>query len=293
VRVVDEQMRDLDEQMTSLDDFVTRARSQNAQHNDQHTTSLQGLSSTVEDSYANIGDHFRTTCSRVEELGSEMDIDIKTTEEALEPLLSDVCQPLADLREDISSTVIQEYQPTGDTPQKRTYEYPTELPRTQTHASLIAKLHGEPSPSKAAVFVDADQTSSGKRSPVSRPVSSDALATSTDRSRNPPTISLRELHPNVNNNSMVSSFDQRASATIHGFSSSVGPGSLMGAEDDRAEDMTMPLLKKSRTTRGRPSKSTLSAEGRENLPPLATIVPGGGKEIFSQSITRRKSPRLN
>ncbi|KAI0446471.1 P-loop containing nucleoside triphosphate hydrolase protein [Xylaria telfairii] len=292
VRVVDEQMRDLDEQMTSLDDFVTRARSQNAQHDDQHTESLRNLSSTVEDSYENIADHFRTTCSRVEELGSEMDIDIKTAEEALEPLLANVCQPLADLREDISNTVIQEYKPTGDTPQKSTYEYPTELPRTRAHASLIAKFNGEPSPSKAAVFADADPSRPENRSP-SRPVSSDESAISMDRSRNPLAASLRELHPNLNNNNVIPNLDQRANATIHGFGNSVGLGSLMGAEDDVAEDITMPLLKKGRTTRGRSSRSTLSAEGRENLPPLATIVPGGGKEIFSQSITRRKSPRLN
>ncbi|KAI0422717.1 P-loop containing nucleoside triphosphate hydrolase protein [Xylaria grammica] len=283
VRVVDEQMRDLDEQMTSLDDFVARARSQNAQHDDYHTTSLQDLSSTVEGSYANIGDHFKTTCARVEELGSEMDVDIKTAEGALEPLPANVCQPLADLREDISSTVIREYQPTGDTPRKLTYEYPTELPRTQAHASLIAKLHGEPSPSKSAVFSDTDRTRLENRSP-SRPASSDS-------GRNPLSTSLRELHPNVNNN--IPTFDQRVSTTIHGFSSSTGPGSLMGAQDDIHEDVTVPLIKKSRTTRSRTSRSTLGAEGRENLPPLATIVPGGGKEIFSQSITRRKSPRLN
>ena len=36
VRVVEEQMEDLHEQMTSLDDFVTRARSQNAEHNERH-----------------------------------------------------------------------------------------------------------------------------------------------------------------------------------------------------------------------------------------------------------------
>ncbi|KAI0190882.1 kinesin motor domain-containing protein [Xylaria flabelliformis] len=283
VRVVDEQMRDLDEQMTSLDDFVARARSQNAQHNDQHTESLRDLSSTVEDSYGNVADHFLTTCSRVEELGSEMDTDVRTAEEALEPLLANVCQPLANLREDISNTVIQEYQPTGDTPQKSTYEYPTELPRTRAHASLIAKFNGQPSPSKAAVFADADTTLLENRSP-SRPVSSDSLAPLADRGRNLLTRGLQELHPNVNNN-VISSFTQRAS---------VGPGSLMGAEDDIPEDMTMPLVKKSRTTRGgRASRSTLNIEGRENLPPLATIVPGGGKEIFSQSITRRKSPRLN
>ncbi|KAI0538959.1 P-loop containing nucleoside triphosphate hydrolase protein [Xylaria digitata] len=291
VRVVDEQMRDLNEQMTSLDDFVARARSQNTQHDDQHTTSLQMLSGTVEDSYTSIGDHFKTTYARVEKLGSEMDMDIKTAEEILEPLSSNVCQPLADLREDISSTVIREYQPTGDTPQKVTYEYPTELPRTQAHTSLIAKLNGDSSPSKAAVFMDTDTTREENRSP-SRPATSDDSASLGDRGHNPLSMSLRELHPNVNANNVISGFDQRAS-TIHGFGSSANPGSLMGAEDDIPEGMTMPLFKKSKTTRSRTSRSTLNVEGRENLPPLATIVPGGGKEIFSQSITRRKSPRLN
>ncbi|KAI1294493.1 P-loop containing nucleoside triphosphate hydrolase protein [Xylaria venustula] len=296
VRVVDEQMRDLNEQMTSLDDFVTRARSQNAAHHEQHTTSLRQLSFTVEDSYANIGQHFETTCSRVEELGSEMDVDIKTAEEALTPLDADVCQPLAELRQDIAGTVIREYQPTGETPQKLHYEYPTELPRTRAHASLLAKFNGEPSPSKAAaaapVFADADTTQSENRSP-SRPATGDD-ASSLGRG-----MSLRELHPNVNSNSVLlpPNFEHSRASTIHGFPSHLDSGnSLGGVADDIPEDMTMPLFKKSRTTArsgGRTSKSTLSLEGRENLPPLANIVPGGGKEIFSQSVTRRKSPRLN
>ncbi|KAI0975389.1 P-loop containing nucleoside triphosphate hydrolase protein [Xylaria arbuscula] len=296
VRVVDEQMRDLNEQMTSLDDFVTRARSQNAAHHEQHTTSLRQLSFTVEDSYASIGQHFETTCSRVEELGSEMDIDIKTAEEALAPLDANICQPLAELREDIASTVIREYQPTGETPQKLHYEYPTELPRTRAHASLLAKFNGEPSPSKAAtaapVFADADTTQSENRSP-SRPATGDD-ASSLGRG-----MSLRELHPNVNSNSVLlpPNFEHNRASTIHGFpdsGNSLIGNSLVGG--DIPEDMTMPLFKKSRTTArggGRTSKSTLSLEGRENLPPLANIVPGGGKEIFSQSVTRRKSPRLN
>ncbi|KAI0409998.1 P-loop containing nucleoside triphosphate hydrolase protein [Xylaria palmicola] len=291
IRVVDEQMRDLDEQMTCLDDFVTHARSQNAQHDSKHTASLSRLSGTVENSYARIGDHFRTTCARVEELESEMDMDIKTAEEVLEPLVVNVRQPLADLREKITNTRIQEYQRTGETPQKLTYEYPTELPRTQAHASLIAKLNGEASPSKAAVFADADPTLATNRSP-SRSASSDDSAITADGGRNPLKTSLRELHPNVNNNA-VPSLDHRASTVIHGFGSSVGQGSLQSGEDDIVEDMTMPLFKKSRTTRGGTRRSTLSVEGRENFPPLASIVPGGGKEIFSQSIARRKSPRLN
>ncbi|KAI1119115.1 P-loop containing nucleoside triphosphate hydrolase protein [Nemania sp. NC0429] len=292
IRVVDEQMQDLDEQMASLDDFVSRARSQNAQHDEQHTTLLQDLSSTVEDSYAKIGDHFQTTYSRVEELGSEMDIDMTEAKQALGPLLDNARQPLANLREDISSTRIKEYQPTGETPQKAVYEFPTELPRTQMPTSLMARLNGESSPSKATVFADGSLSLLANRSP-SRPATSHSMA-SGDRSRsNTLSTSLREVHPNVNSSTASSGPDPRPSASMNRFSSSTGLGSLLGAGDDIPEDTTMPLLKKTRTTRGMGSRSTLGVDGRENFPPLATIVPGGGKEIFSQSISRRKSPRLN
>ncbi|KAI2641060.1 P-loop containing nucleoside triphosphate hydrolase protein [Xylaria nigripes] len=291
MRVVGEQIQDLDEQMTCLDDFVTRARSQNAQHHEQHTASLGSLFGTVEGSFTNIREHFNTTCARVEDLGSEMDVDIAEAGESLGSLPTIVCQPLADLRREISGTVIREYQPTGETPQKLTYEYPTEFPRTKAHASIIAKFRGEPSPSKKAVFVDVDPTLSENRSPA-RVAPSEDPASSTDRVRDPLAMSLRELHPNVGNNA-VPGFDPRASATMHSLGGGMGRGSLKGVEDDQSEEAAMPLLKKSRTTRGRSSKSLLTVEGRENLPPLATIVPGGGKEIFSQSVTRRKSPRLN
>jgi kinesin family protein 11 len=50
VRIVDEQMKDIETQMSALDDFVTRARSQNAQHHDSHAQSLQKLSATVKSS---------------------------------------------------------------------------------------------------------------------------------------------------------------------------------------------------------------------------------------------------
>ncbi|KAI1816832.1 kinesin-domain-containing protein [Poronia punctata] len=311
IRVVFEQKKDLDDQMTSLDDFVTRARSQNAQHHEQHTQSMDELSSTVESSYRKIGNHFNESNCRVEEMGSDVDKEVYAAEDAVEPLLDTICRPLADLRDDISNTTIQEYQPTGETPQKVTYDYPTELPRTQAHSSLLAKFNGEPSPSKAfttaaaaPIFVDADPTLSENRSP-SRPASN---STSTDEAmshhhhhhhngRNPLTTSLRELHPNVNSNaSFVDHHHHHRSSTIHG----------VVEEDSIPEDTTMPLVKKSRTTSSTKSSTRMSSkktstlgvgvgvEGRENLlPPLATVIPGGGKEIFSQSITRRKSPRLN
>ncbi|KAI5917298.1 P-loop containing nucleoside triphosphate hydrolase protein [Camillea tinctor] len=278
VRVVDEQMKDLDEQMTSLDDFVTRARSQNAQHHDQNAVSLASLSSTVEESYGRIGDHFKTTCSRVEKLGAEMDTDIQTTQDALEPLSEKVCQPLANLRQDISNTALQEYTPTGETPQKMTYQYPTELPRTEAREALIAQLNGEPSPCKApTVYADGDKAQEQNRSP-SRAFSSDHTLPLSDRM----SMNLREVHPNINNAGSFN-LDTRTNSTIHEFSTG------MGASADVAEDHTMPLSKRSRLGRPRAAK----AEGRENEPLLTSAVSGSGTDIFSQSTSRRKSPRLN
>ncbi|KAI0837664.1 kinesin-domain-containing protein [Hypoxylon sp. FL0890] len=292
VRVVDEQMKDLDEQMTSLDDFVTRARSQNALHHDSHSSSVRSLSNTVEGSYANIAGHFKDTCSRVQNLGSEMDTDVTNAEDSLDSLPDNICQPLSDLREDINSTVLQEYQPTGDTPRKTAYEYPTELPHTEAHEALLRKLNGESSPSKAKVFSDADPTLSENRSP-SRPFVSDHTFHTSHHDHNPLSMSLREVHPNLNTTGTLN-FDPRANSTIHGFSASIAPG-MMDTIANTDGDFTMPLLKKSRTTRSsKAGRKATTAEGRENMPPpLSSVIPGGGREVFSQSITRRKSPRLN
>ncbi|KAI1459941.1 kinesin-domain-containing protein [Annulohypoxylon moriforme] len=294
VRVVDEQMKDLDEQMTSLDDFVTRARSQNAVHHDSHSGSVTTLSKTVEGSYANIGDHFKNTCSRVQKLGSDMDIDVADAEGSLEAIPETICQPLSTLRDDINDTILQEYQPTGDTPQKKAYEYPTELPQTEAHEDLIRKLNGEAVPSKAKVFSDADSSLSENRSP-SRRFTSDHALPSSDRDQVPLSMSLREVHPNLNAASTLN-FDPRANATIHEFGASVGPGLMDQAPTTTADgDFTMPIFKRSRTARSsKASRRTVTGEGRENMPPpLSTVIPGGGREVFSQSVTRRKSPRLN
>lgn len=303
VRVVDEQMTDLDEQMTSLDDFVTRAKLQNSEHHNQHGESLQNLSETVEESYDNIGAHFKGTFSRVQELESEMGSATEAARDALEPLEENLCQPLSELREDISGTALQEYNPTGETPKKMSYEYPKDLPQTKEHAKLIAELHGAPSPNKTAnppsgVFADADLAMSENMSPSHRDSLDDQVLPLPDR--NPLSMSLREIHPNVNSTT-ASAYNPRASTTssINGYSVVIGPGSLANETSD--VDSEMPLFKKSRTTRsmgGKGNKRSISAlEGRENVPPPMTVVgtgtAGRAGEIFAQSVSRRKSPRLN
>ncbi|MCJ1301504.1 kinesin motor protein cin8, partial [Hypocenomyce scalaris] len=169
VRIVDAQMKDMAVQMQALDDFVTRARSQNECHHETHVQSLQGMASTVRQSYTSMGDHFMSTYSRVRDLGDDM-TDRGTALQATLPLLNTtVCQPLSELRANIANAPLKEYAPTGETPSKVVYTYPTTLPRTEAHEKLLVKLtkgsHSVPSspadipntqlsPSKSIVYTD-------------------------------------------------------------------------------------------------------------------------------------------
>lgn len=262
VRVVNEQLRDLDVQMKDLDDFVTHARSHNSQHHAQHDESLQQLSTTVETSFGNISADSKATYERVKDLGDAMDADTMKLREHLDPIEEDFRQPLATLREDISSTILREYEPTGDTPAKIQYQYPTELPRTAAHQTLIGSVPDVPSPSKATqpIFNDFD-TSDRARSP-SRPTSSGL-----GLERNPLSMSLREVNPNLTTGSLM--FDPSASTM-----------SVMSTLNEN----TVPLFKKStsRHKHGK-TKGAVVLGGRENVPPTE----------FSQSVSKRKSPRLN
>ncbi|KXX83167.1 Kinesin-like protein bimC [Madurella mycetomatis] len=275
VRVVEEQMEDLDVQMQDLDDFVSRAKSHNADHHAQHGESVQNLNTTVEQSFSNISGHFKETFDRIQVLGEEMSADAKKFQEALEPLDENICQPLAELREDIQGTELREYEPTGTTPEKVKYEYPTELPRTGAHDTLIAAMSDSQTPTKPSpsrmVLPDISLTPVAK-SP-SRPTSSSSHQ-SEGSSKNPLSMSLREVNPNLTT----------ASPTVFDPSASIRSSLAPPASEHNA---AAPMLKPSTNTRTRSSrlfKKPISAvaEGPENLPPPSL-----------RSSTRRKSPRLH
>ncbi|KAF7557213.1 hypothetical protein G7046_g6095 [Stylonectria norvegica] len=277
VRVVDEQIKDLDVQMEALDDFVTRARSENGRHLETHAQSVQALSNTVEESFGNISAHFKTTFDRVKNVGEEMDLDLNDLQEHLEPLEDQLCQPLANLRDGITGTTLHEYQPTGETPAKVQYHYPTTLPRTAPHDLIIAEVDEAPSPTKerdngtdkdtTIVFADLDRGNKLLTSPP-RPLPrfSTASASVLDKT----SMSLREVNPNVTATNLTTGcigFDPRASIV------SMPP------------EHTLPLFKQrsTRATSRGLRKPAVLVEGRENVP----------MTVFEQSISRRKSPRLN
>jgi len=254
--------------MQALDDFVARARSHNAQHHDVHSQSLHSLLTTVRSSYGNISNHFTSSYERVRSLGVEMSEKTGALGETLAQVDTTLRQPLAELRSNITMTTLHEYIPTGETPQKIQYQYPTELPRTESHETLLAALRRPKSASFSAsptktipvVFNDSPTQSTSNFTlhsavgPLQTPTSA---------------FGLREVDANINAGSLTSSIDPAASAL--------------------ASDATgkIPLLKRSVTGTGiKPPRSVkkpavVALEGREN-----SMVPN-----FSQSTGRRRSPR--
>lgn len=140
VRIVENQVKDMAEQMQALDEFVTRARTQNGRHHDNHLDSLHRLTTNASQSSSSVRDHFIALGDRVRQfqgVASDMSDDIH---KSVLPLTEDVRHPLEELRNCIEQAPLKEYTPTGETPEKTQYDYPMNLPQTQTHETLLARL---------------------------------------------------------------------------------------------------------------------------------------------------------
>ncbi|CAI9627293.1 unnamed protein product [Alternaria burnsii] len=213
VKTVEAQMAHLDTQLQALDDIVARVREQNNTHHTAHIASLGALSSTVAASYSSIGDHLSSSFDRVQSLESDMSAQASTLKETLPALAADadIRAPLQELREVVGSQNLIEYNPTGETPQRVSYTFPSTLPRTEAHETILSRLRDRPttadstarSPSKQPIFNDAtnalssptDFTFTANKLNFSRSISAHAHTISNIPTGNP--TSLRELDVNV------------------------------------------------------------------------------------------------
>ncbi|KAF2271065.1 kinesin-domain-containing protein [Lojkania enalia] len=208
VKTVEAQMAHMDTQLHSLDEIVSRVRTQNNDHHAAHTSSLKALSNTVQASYSSIGDHLSTSFARVQSLESDMSAQATALQESLPALSEDaiIRAPLRELRDAIGSQNIIEYDPTGQTPQRVTYNIPSTLPRTEPHEDLISRLRDRPtsagkarSPTKGLVFNDATNSTDDNlfsSSTIGKPNFSRSISANTGTGINN-ALSLRELDINV------------------------------------------------------------------------------------------------
>jgi len=144
VKIVDAQLKEMATQMADLDQFVTRARSQNEEHHIQNVRSLNDISTGVLDSFSRLGHDLRTSSSILEAFSTDVETRAAEVNNLVLPQTEDARQRLKSLRENIEAARLMEYTPTGETPSKREWTYPTALPCTETHQLMIAKLRGLP-----------------------------------------------------------------------------------------------------------------------------------------------------
>lgn len=136
-------------QMAALDDFVTRARSQNDNAHVERGQSLNKLVANVSEGFASLE---RGSTEQKTILDNfEGEIQSHSNGEGLVASFRDTLKPhLQDLKAEVTRSTFKEYLPTGQTPQKRDWEYPTTLPRTDNHESIMARLYGLPDPALAS-----------------------------------------------------------------------------------------------------------------------------------------------
>lgn len=134
------QMKDLGTQMQALDDFVTKARTHDRRYKDAHLASLEKLTGDAGRSYSALDQNLQEASDRAEQMRNTANDDMNVAMDLIRPLTRDVREPLSNLRTQIQDRSLEEYTITGQTPQKTQYHYPTILPQTETHESLIARL---------------------------------------------------------------------------------------------------------------------------------------------------------
>lgn len=144
VRIVDDQMSQMDSQLVALDEIVARVKAQNEEHHKAHTSSIAQLAGDVQESYQSIGKHFETSYDRTKALDVDMQEHTTSLQETLPSMDADseIREPLRLMREELTAAQIAEYQATGQTPAKTHYAYPTALPRTEDHESLLDRMRG-------------------------------------------------------------------------------------------------------------------------------------------------------
>ena len=163
VKVVDAQLGEMASRMSTLDQFVTRARSQNDQTHEQHVSGLHNLSQRTSELHTDFGRFLAEREEAVRHFSEQQSTAQIELPRIVEGIVNNICTDTHALKNQFCEATLQEYQPTGQTPQKRDYTFPTELPETANHKAIVARMRGLPDP------IAESKMPSASRSPAKSP----------------------------------------------------------------------------------------------------------------------------
>lgn len=175
VQIVDNQMKQLDSQLQNLDGVLSRVRSQAYIHETSHVQSIEQLGASLGQSCIRIEHRFENASEQAQMLGSDVIQRARVATNTLRPLKDIMQDSLASLREEVLAKPLIEYVPTGGTPQKIAYQYPSTLPRTIARPTLLhhSENSDDQSPRKNASREIDDRLEAGKASPTKGQVYTD------------------------------------------------------------------------------------------------------------------------
>lgn len=144
--IVDAQLQEMAVQMAALDEFVTRARSQNDDHHSERLHSLGQLATEGHEGFNALERGTTESSAAFDQFDDHYKSQSMDIETLVASLRDDTRLPLQELRIEMSKRSMTDYVPTGETPQKREWHYPTSLPKTQKDESIKARRRGLPDP---------------------------------------------------------------------------------------------------------------------------------------------------
>ena len=146
VKIVDAQLGEVATQMSALDEFVTKARSQNDDGHNEHLAGLLQLQSQMAQVQTDLTHAVEQRQRSLKVFGESEQSHSTEQLDLVANLDQHVRSALESLSKDFDHSGPKDYVPTGETPQKREWQYPTDLPQTAAHDSIIARRRGLPDP---------------------------------------------------------------------------------------------------------------------------------------------------
>lgn len=228
----------------------------------------------------------------MEELKCAVENDIGSLQNVVSTSDKEAREPLRGLMDEVRAQVMTDYVPTGDTPERQDYSYPSTLPFTGSRESLLAKLHESKtidkidthdklpignfaqSPPKSVVFTDSPD------SKHSRPSSKDGNITFTTGN------TLRQLDVNILPGIMDNSPSSHSEPITASDSFSVKLASALKRQNTSSAVTAHETHKLPKKAARKTITSTYVSNGDENIPAKnfsSSIGPGTGRRLRSQA----------
>jgi kinesin family member 11 len=144
VKIVDAQISEMSQQMSALDEFVTRARTQNDKSHHDHISGVLQFQLEVAQLQSEIADTIQQRDTDLQVLHNDANASTAEITECTDGFGAEATEALQTLHVQVDDSSMQDYVATGETPQKRDWTYPTDLPSTATHEAIIARMRGLP-----------------------------------------------------------------------------------------------------------------------------------------------------